>query len=94
MNTLPEKKIGYVAGILGLLTPIVVGTLWIGSVSNTASSAEDGVKELKLNLQSVPIDVGVLKYQQIALQKQLNEMRSEQQQRDAELLAAIRANHR
>ena len=89
-----DKRTEYTAALLGILIPVITGTLWIGSVSSTASSAETQVHELRDDLKSVPADVAVLKSQATDLKQQLEQIRAEQKAQSEALLAAIRAKSR
>jgi septal ring factor EnvC (AmiA/AmiB activator) len=89
-----DKKTEYLAAIVALLIPVVTGTLWIGSVSSTANSAESQVRELRDDLKAVPADVAVLKSQAETLKQQLEQIRQEQKAQNDALLAAIKAKSR
>lgn len=88
MNTL-SKRTEYTAAILAVLIPVVTGTLWIGSVANTASGAEQAVGELRTDLKQMPSDVAVLKEQVSDLKRTIAEISDEQKVRDAALLKAL-----
>lgn len=77
-----EKKTTYVTALVALLTPVILGTLWIGAVSTRATQAQEDVVELKADLKNVPADVAVLKAQVAA-------MNAEQKVQYEALLAAI-----
>ena len=87
-----SKRAEYTAAMLGILIPVITGTLWVGSVASTAAGAEQSVTELKADLKQVPSDVAVLKTQVGDLKQTIADMRQEQKERDAALLAAVRAN--
>ena len=88
------KRAEYTAALLAVLIPVVSGTLWIGTVASTARGAEQTVTELKADLKQVPSDVAVLKTQVGDLKQTISEMRREQKDRDAALLAAVKMNFR
>jgi peptidoglycan hydrolase CwlO-like protein len=85
-----SKRTEYITAILAVLIPVITGTLWIGSVANTAQGAEQAVSELKTDLKHVPEDVAVLKQNVSDLKQTISEMRQEQQTSNAALLAAVK----
>jgi outer membrane murein-binding lipoprotein Lpp len=82
--SIEKKTAEYGTAILALLAPIILGTLWIGSVSDTAKAADQQVRELKADLKQVPTDVAVLK-------TQVAQLSADQKAQYEALLAAIRA---
>lgn len=75
---------------LSILAMIVSASMWISTVSSTATAADQGVKDLRTDIKQVPADIAVLKEQVADLKQAVADNSAKQEQRDAALLAALK----